>query len=530
MNPPNKKAAATLPLVRCAIYTRKSTEEGLQQEFNSLDAQRESAEAFIRSQTHEGWTCLTERYGDGGFTGGNMERPALRRLLTDIEAGKIDCVVVYKVDRLSRSLLDFARMMQAFEQHGVAFVSVTQQFNTATSMGRLVLNVLLSFAQFEREIIAERTRDKVAATRRKGKWAGGTPLLGYDLDPRGGRLLVNEEEAQRVRAIFALYLEHQSLLPVVLELERRGWVGKRWQTRKGRTRGGRSFTKTSLYRLLTNVAYAGKVRYKDEVHDGEQPALIDADTFGRVQALLRCHGPEVGAPSPNRFASLLKGLLRCVGCDCAMTPAHTTRKGSQRYRYYTCVNAQKRGWQTCPSKSIPAAQIEQLVLGQIQQMGRDPQVLRDVLSQVRQQDEARLAEMEAERIALERDLLRGQGEVRRLLAELGTGESNGRVVSRLAELQERVGQVEQRIARLRSQREAVQQERLDEAEATQALAGLDPAWGTMTPQEQARVVGLLVSRVDYDGARGKVSITFHPLGLKTLAGDRIGRGSEEYSA
>jgi site-specific DNA recombinase len=333
-----------------------------------------------------------------------------------------------------------------------------------------------------------------------------------------------------VRAIFALYLEHQALLPVVQELERRGWVGKRWQTRKGRTRGGRPFTKTSLYRLLTNVAYAGKVRYKDEVHDGEQPALIDPDTFGRVQALLRCHGPEVGPPSTNGFSSLLKGLLRCAPCDCAMTPAHSTRKGSQRYRYYTCVSAQKRGWQSCPSKSIPAAQIEQLVLGQIQQMGRDPQVLRDVLSQVRQQDDARLAEMEAERDALERDLLRGQGEVRRLLAEVGTGQSNGRVVSRLAELQERVGQVEQRIARLRSQMEAVQQERLDEAEATRALAGLDPACGTMTPHEQARVVGLLVSRVDYDGARGKVSITFHPLGLKTLAGDRLGRHGEEHSA
>jgi site-specific DNA recombinase len=184
MNPPDKKAAATLPLVRCAIYTRKSTEEGLEQEFNSLDAQRESAEAFIRSQTHEGWTCLPDRYDDGGFTGGNMERPALQRLLADIQAGKVDCVVTYKVDRLSRSLLDFARMMETFEQHGVSFVSITQQFNSATSMGRLVLNVLLSFAQFEREIIAERTRDKMAATRRKGKWSGGTPVLGYDLDPR----------------------------------------------------------------------------------------------------------------------------------------------------------------------------------------------------------------------------------------------------------------------------------------------------------------------------------------------------------
>jgi site-specific DNA recombinase len=530
MNQPNQKAAATLPLVRCAIYTRKSTEEGLEQEFNSLDAQRESAEAFIRSQAHEGWTCLPDRYDDGGFTGGNMERPALQRLLTDIDAGKIDLVVCYKVDRLSRSLLDFAQMMATFEQQGVSFVSVTQQFNTATSMGRLVLNVLLSFAQFEREIIAERTRDKMAATRRKGKWSGGTPVLGYDLDPRGRRLHVNDDEAQRVRAIFALYLEHQALLPVVQELARRGWVGKRWQTRHGRPRGGRPFDKTSLYRLLTNVLYAGKVRYKDEIHDGEQPALIDADTFGRVQALLRSHGPEVGPPSLQRFSALLKGLLRCGACDCAMTPAHTTRKGGLRYRYYTCVQAQKKGWQSCPCKSIPGQAIEQLVIEQIQRLGRDPLVLEQLVTQLRQQDETRVAEWENERVTLERDLLRGQSEVRKLLAEVRSGQSSGAAVTRLAELQARLAQIEQRLARLRGQMEALQQERLDEAAAREALSGLLPAWEAMTPEEQARVVRLLVARVDYDGQQGKASITFQPLGLKTLAGENLGRNREEQSA
>jgi site-specific DNA recombinase len=263
----NRTASPARPAIRCAIYTRKSTEEGLEQEFNSLDAQRESGEAYIKSQAHEGWECLPGHYDDGGFTGGNMERPALKRLLADIEAGKIDCVVVYKVDRLSRSLLDFARMMETFEKHHVSFVSVTQQFNTASSMGRLVLNVLLSFAQFEREIISERTRDKIAAARRKGKWAGGHPLLGYDIDPQGFKLVVNEDEAFRVRTIFDLYLEHQAMIPVIKELDRRGWLNKRWTTRKGHERGGKPFTKTSLHKLLTNVAYIGKVRYKDEVHD-----------------------------------------------------------------------------------------------------------------------------------------------------------------------------------------------------------------------------------------------------------------------
>src|SRR5438093_11728849 len=201
--------------IRCAIYTRKSTEVGLEQDFNSLDAQREACLAYSQSQRHEGWKCLPQRYDDGGFTGGNMDRPALQRLLADIEAGKIDCLVAYKIDRLSRSLLDFARIIGIFEKHHVSFVSITQQFNSATSMDRLVLNVLLSFAQFEREIISERTRDKIAATRRKGKWSGGLPLLGYDVDPRGSKLIVNEDEAIRVRAIFELYLEHQSLIATI---------------------------------------------------------------------------------------------------------------------------------------------------------------------------------------------------------------------------------------------------------------------------------------------------------------------------
>jgi site-specific DNA recombinase len=327
-----------------------------------------------------------------------------------------------------------------------------------------------------------------------------------------------------------LYLEHQALLPVVQELARRGWVGKRWQTRSGRQRGGRPFTKTSLYRLLANVLYAGKVRYKDETHEGEQPALIDTDTFQRVQALLRSHGPDVGPPSLHRFSALLKGLLRCVPYDCAMTPAHTMRKGGLRYRYYTCVHAQKNGWQSCPSKSIPAGPIEQLVVEQIQRLGRDPLVLEQLLTTVRQQDDARVAEWEGERVCLERDLLRGQSEVRRLLAEVGSGTSSNAAVTRLAELQARLAQVEQRLARLRGQMEAWQQERLDEVAATEALAGLLPAWERMTPDEQSRVVRLLVSRVDYDGQQGKASITFQPLGLKTLAGEMLSRNGEEQSA
>src|SRR3989440_2005903 len=223
-----------------------------------------------------------------------MDRPALKRLFGDIEAGQVDAIVVYKLDRFSRSLLDFAKMMEPLDKHQVAFVSITQQFSTGTSMGRLVLNVLLSFAQFEREIIAERTRDKIAATRRKGKWTGGTPILGYDVDPQANRLVVNAPEAERVRAIFALYLEHQALVPVVEELERRRWVNKRWLTKAGHERGGLRFTKTNLHRLLTNGSYAGRVRYKIEVHAGEQPAIVQAETFERGQAPVGRNRPGSG--------------------------------------------------------------------------------------------------------------------------------------------------------------------------------------------------------------------------------------------
>ncbi len=312
--------APTGKLVRCAIYTRKSTEEGLEQEFNSLDAQRESGEAFIASQKAEGWVCNPDHYDDGGYTGGNLERPALKRLLADIEAGRIDCVVVYKVDRLSRSLFDFARMMETFETHRVSFVSVTQHFNTTHSMGRLTLNILLSFAQFEREIISERTRDKIAAARRKGKWSGGHPVLGYDLifSPGGSKLVVNDDEAKRVRTVFDLYLRHEKLIPVVQELERRGWSTKAWKTRKGQARGGRPFDKNGLFKMLTNPVYLGKVKYRDELHAGEHAAIVDDQIWQRTQTILRRNGRNGGAAVKNKYGALLRGLVRCVPCDASM--------------------------------------------------------------------------------------------------------------------------------------------------------------------------------------------------------------------
>src|ERR1700726_3894610 len=243
----------SVPTVRCAIYTRKSTEEGLDQDFNSLHAQREAAEAYIKSQKHLGWTLVSNHYDDGGFTGANLDRPALIQLLDDVDARRLDCIVVYKVDRLSRSLLDFARLVDRFDQRAVSFVSVTQQFNTTSSLGRLTLNILLSFAQFEREIIGERTRDKMSAARRKGKWVGGTPVLGYDVDPAGGRLIVNEKEARTVREIFGLFLQHHSLSAVVVELALERSKTKSRKSQNGKAQVGRAFTKPSLHRLLCNA-------------------------------------------------------------------------------------------------------------------------------------------------------------------------------------------------------------------------------------------------------------------------------------
>lgn len=353
-----------VPTVRCAIYTRKSTEEGLDQEFNSLHAQREAAEAYIKSQKHLGWTLVSAHYDDGGFTGSNLDRPALQQLLEDIDTQRIDCVVVYKVDRLSRSLLDFARLVDRFDRRAVSFVSVTQQFNTTSSLGRLTLNILLSFAQFEREIIGERTRDKMSAARRKGKWVGGTPVLGYEVDPAGGRLIVNEKESRRVRDIFALFLQHRSLSAVVAELAQLRWKTKSWKSQKGKAHAGRAFAKVSLRRLLTNAVYAGKVEHRGEIYAGEHAAIVEPSMWQEVNAELRAgRRTETGAIRAPQNA-LLAGLLLCKSCQRPMVPTYTAKPG-RRYRYYVCQAARQNGWSSCPTKSVPARMIEEAVVEQL---------------------------------------------------------------------------------------------------------------------------------------------------------------------
>jgi DNA invertase Pin-like site-specific DNA recombinase len=320
--------------IRCAIYTRKSTEEGLDQEFNSLDAQREACAAYILSQRHEGWTLVPEHYDDGGFTGGNMERPGLRQILADVKAGRVDVIVVYKVDRLTRALSDFAKIVDVLDAAGASFVSITQAFNTTTSMGRLTLNVLLSFAQFEREVISERVRDKIAASKRKGMWMGGNVPLGYDVRDR--KLIVNEREARTVRHIFQRYIELGNVRQLIADLRHDDIRTKLHHAEDGTTRGGRPFTAGPLYHILSNRIYRGEVIHKGEVHAGEHEAIISDDLWDEVQNNLTANRVIRKHQSNASDPSLLAGMIH-DGEGRRMTPSHASKNGV-RYRYYVSVD------------------------------------------------------------------------------------------------------------------------------------------------------------------------------------------------
>lgn len=356
----------------CAIYTRKSSDEGLEKEFNSLDAQREACEAFITSQKHAGWVAMRDLYDDGGLSGGTMERPALQRLLSDTKAGKVQIVVVYKVDRLTRSLADFAKIVDVFDAHGASFVSVTQQFNTTTSMGRLTLNMLLSFAQFEREIAGERIRDKIAASKAKGMWMGGTVPLGYDIRER--KLVINVVEADTVRLIFKRYAELGSITLLEAELKRLGYLSKRREGAAGRLAGGRPFSRGILYLILQNHLYRGKVAHKGNVYPGQHEAIVDAELWAVVQEKLaanrRARSLAVTAEEP----SLLSGLIFDSDGQ-RMTPTHANKR-DRRYRYYISASLLGRGLVGQNTMRVPAGEVEGLVLDQIRQLiGSPPQLV-----------------------------------------------------------------------------------------------------------------------------------------------------------
>lgn len=509
----NPKSNSSKPsqIVRCAIYTRKSTEEGLEQDFNSLDAQRESAEAYVASQKGEGWQCIATRYDDGGFTGGNLERPAMKRLSEDIEAGLIDCVIVYKVDRLSRSLMDFTRIMEMFDKHNVSFVSVTQQFNTTSSMGRLTLNILLSFAQFEREIISERTRDKMAAARRRGKYIGGAPILGYDVDRKRGRLTINEPEAKRVRKIFELYLNRQSLLATITELDQRGWKTKHWITKKGVSKGGIPFTKTRLHYLLRNVTYIGKVKYKEEIHEGEQEGVIEPELFQSVQTLLQKNRVAGAVASRIQATALLKGLLHCQPCGGAMYHTYTSKNRQKRYTYYVCTRAQKRGWHSCPSKSIPAAEIEAYVVNHVRAMGRDAELIRQTVESVRNEQNQALSKLKADQGQWTKNLQTANHQMQALIKDPASLKP-----ARLADLQEQIQQAETHLCNTKAAIDHFRGKTISDDQISQVLQEFDVLWDSLSLKDQSRILNLLIERVDYNGAESTVSISFRPNGIENL--------------
>ncbi len=407
----SSKAEKVIRKLRCAVYTRKSSEEGLEQEFNSLHAQREACEAYVASQRSEGWVLVRDQYDDGGLSGGTLDRPALKRLLSDIEDGLVDVVVVYKIDRLSRSLMDFSKLVEVFDRNEVTFVSVTQSFNTTTSMGRLTLNILLSFAQFEREVTAERIRDKVAASRMKGMWMGGCPPLGYDVKDR--KLMVNPKEADSVRWIFARFVEIGSGTALVRELRERGILTKKRQP----------ITKGFLYRLLNNRAYIGEAVHKGNSYPGEHEALIDRRTWDKVHAILTESPRKRAASTRAETPALLKGLL--FGPDgAAFSPTHT-RKGGRLYRYYVSQTVLRHGAGSCPIARVPANEIEATVIGQLRAVFRQPELITGTTKAARQHDPGITAD-----------------------------------------------------------------------EVRDALLQLDPLWDELFPAEQARIMALLVERID----------------------------------
>ena len=514
----SSSAVAIRHAVRCAIYCRVSTDAQMDKEFNSLEAQRETCENYIASYSNEGWTSLPEQYSDAGISGSTVHRPSLQRLLRDIEDGTVNVVVVYKYDRLSRSMLDFLQLLDLFKRHGVSFVSVSQRFDTSTPVGEMTLNMLLSFAQFERQMIAERTRDKVRAARRRGRWTGGRPVLGYDVVD--GRLAVNKDEVPQVKAIFELYVETPSLIGVVQELNRRGWTQKRWKTKTGRASGGSSWNKSSLQTLLTNRLYIGKQKLGDETFKGEHPAIITKKLFDRVHGLMTGNRNTCGDVTRNGHGFLLRRLLRCSACDAAMTPTSTKRR-NKAYRYYVCRAAQKNGHATCPSKSISADKVEAFIVDQIRRIGAEPQLqdetFRAAVGQVKAQRRGR----RAERKRLERDLTTSRADVERLVEAVSrtTGPAADAITAELEKAQGHLQTIEARLREIDDELDALKNQDVDREDLARALAEFDPIWDALLLPERERVLRLLVETIDYDGGAGTMAIQWRLAGFGQLAAE-----------
>jgi site-specific DNA recombinase len=474
--------------VRVAIYCRKSVTEGLEQEFNSLDAQRQACEAYVRSQRGEGWLALDTRYDDGGFSGSTIQRPAFQALLRDVERGAIDAIAVYKIDRLSRSLRDFAKLIELFERHGVTFVSVTQQFSTATSMGRLTLNMLMSFAEYEREIIGERIRDKKRATRSRGMWVGGKAMLGYDVVDK--KLVVNDDEATQVREMFELYLQSNSLRDAVAELRRRGWISKSLVTRHDRRIHGKPFSRSTLHSVLTNDVYRGKVRCADGLVAGVHEPIIGSELWEAVQARLRLQAQNGGAATRNKTGALLRGLVHCGRCHSPMLHTFSTKNG-RRFRYYVCSRLHNEGAETCPSARVAAGKFERFIVEQVLVIGTDDALIAKTAAA-------------AEHLANERQ--------EHISAELRRLDRQRRATT--DEL--RGNEIAKRRDELTAELEAIGDGTVDADDLRVALAGFVPVWEHLFAAERERILRLLVERITYQPDGGDVEIALRACGIKAL--------------
>jgi DNA invertase Pin-like site-specific DNA recombinase len=483
---------------RCAIYTRKSTTHGLDQEFNSLDAQREACAAYIRRQPN--WGLVAERYDDGGFTGANIERPAFQRLMADVESGKLDIVIVYKVDRLSRSLLDFAKVMERLGKANASFVSVTQNFSTADAMGRLTMNLLASFAEFEREMISERTRDKIAATRRRGKWTGGPCPLGYKVEAK--KLVINDDEAPVVREAFRLLLEHRRMSTVASLMNRRELLPRKTKRNPGPRR-----TKDTIAKVLRNPVYNGFISYYQEQHAGEHEPLIDRVTFERAQAVLAGSERHLKFHGVN-YDYVLRGLLVCGLCGKPMTPG-STRKGRREYRYYRCTTRDKHGKAECAARPLAAPALEGYVVDRIATAASSSSLRSDIHTSMEAKLKEKQAALEAVKQAAPQLIATHSVRASKLIEELSSvdGKAREAVAEQLTAETAQLEAAEQSLSD--AERGLVEVLAVIE-EFTPVLETLDDfreAWAIMTPENRVRLMAALIDDIRVDDKAGSVRVT-----------------------
>jgi site-specific DNA recombinase len=513
----SQSLAVAIAPVRCAVYCRVSTEAQADKKFNSIEAQQQACESYVGLHREEGWMVHAEQYHDAGFSGSNTTRPALRRLLDDIKEGKVDVLVVYKYDRLSRSMLDFLQLLDFFKQHGVSFVSVSQRFDTSTPVGEMTLNILLSFAQFERQIIAERTRDKIHAARRRGRWTGGMPPLGYDVAPEGGKLIINKDEAVLVCRMFELYAEKSSLVDVSQKLNQRGWQRKSWTTKDGKRREAKPWDRKTLSNTLRDVTYIAQIRLGDEVFKGEHRAIVPRALFDKVQRLLDKNLRDRGATARNKHGALLRGLLRCSSCDAAMTFA-PVKKSDRVYRYYRCCASNRNGDGTCPTRSVNADQVERFVVDQIKRIGADPALQDETFRQAVAQVKAQRRGLKLEQKNLRKELAKVQADVQRLVEAVSrvSGPAADAIASELATTQERVAGLESRQAEIKVELATLDVQAIDRDDLARALEAFDPIWSVLLTPERERVLRLLIEKIDYDGATQQLAITWRLSGFGQL--------------